>query len=39
MLNSFNFPSFVLGFLFGMAFLWLMGKVRPLFKQIRENMK
>ena len=35
----FDFASFIIGFLFGMAFLWLMGKVQPLFKQIRENMK
>jgi HEAT repeat protein len=35
---DFNFPSFVIGFLFGMGFLWLLGRVQPLFKQIRENM-
>ena len=39
MFSDFNFPSFALGFVFGMAFLWLMGRVQPLFKQIRENMK
>ena len=39
MFNNFDFASFALGFVFGMAFLWLMGRVQPLFKQIRENMK
>jgi HEAT repeat protein len=41
MLNDFvfSFPSFVIGFLFGMGFLWLLGRVQPLLKQIRENMK
>lgn len=39
MLNNFDFPSFAVGFVFGMAFLWLMGRVQPLFKQIRENLK
>lgn len=31
--------SFLLGFAVGVAFVWLLGRMRPLFTQIRENAK
>jgi HEAT repeat protein len=41
MLNNlgFNFSSFLIGFLLGMGFLWLLERVQPLLKQTRENMR
>jgi HEAT repeat protein len=35
----YNLIYFVSGFVSGIAFYWLIGRVRPLLKQIRENMK
>ena len=32
-------PSFIIGFLVGIASYWLLGRARPLLDQIRENMK
>jgi len=37
--TEFNLVSFIVGFLSGIAFWILIGRVRPLFSQIRENMK
>ena len=41
MLNNFefSFQSFLLGFILGIGFLWLLQRVQPLLKQIRENMR
>ena len=31
--------SFIVGFVVGILFVWLIGRVRPLFSQVRENVK
>jgi len=36
---DFDFSSFIIGFLLGIGFLWLLERVQPLLKQIRENVK
>ena len=34
-----NAPSFIIGFLVGIASYWLLVRARPLLDQIRQNMK
>ena len=34
-----NLPSFVAGFIVGIVFVWLVGRVRPLLQQIKESAK
>jgi hypothetical protein len=36
---SFDILSFILGFLLASVFWWAFGQIRPLIKQIRQNMK
>jgi HEAT repeat protein len=38
-MQGFDPLSFAAGFIVGVAFVWLMGRARPLFAQIRENLK
>src|SRR5688572_19922285 len=34
-----NLPSFIAGFIVGILFVWLVGRVRPLLKQLGESRK